>query len=61
MARSVNRATLVGNIGQDPELRSTPGGRTYAVSVWQHPKLTRTATENGKKLPIGILLCAGTI
>lgn len=27
MARSVNRATLVGNIGQDPELRSTPGGR----------------------------------
>lgn len=27
MARSINRATLVGNIGQDPELRSTPGGR----------------------------------
>ena len=25
-ARSLNRATLIGNLGQDPELRSTPQG-----------------------------------
>ncbi len=26
MARSLNRATILGNIGADPELRTTPGG-----------------------------------
>ncbi len=26
MARSLNRATLIGNLGRDPELRTTPGG-----------------------------------
>lgn len=26
MARSLNRATILGNVGQDPELRTTPSG-----------------------------------
>ncbi len=26
MARSLNRATLIGNLGRDPELRTTPSG-----------------------------------
>jgi len=32
MARSVNKVTLLGNVGKDPEIRSTPGG-TMVASV----------------------------
>ena len=30
MARSVNKVTLLGNVGKDPEIRSTPGGMMVA-------------------------------
>ncbi len=30
MARSVNKVTLLGNVGKDPEIRSTPGGTMVA-------------------------------
>lgn len=30
MARSVNKVTLLGNVGKDPEMRSTAGGTTVA-------------------------------
>src|SRR5271165_67851 len=30
MARSVNKVTLLGNVGKDPEIRSTPGGAMVA-------------------------------
>ncbi|MGA2216813.1 MAG: single-stranded DNA-binding protein [Terracidiphilus sp.] len=30
MARSVNKVTLLGNVGKDPEFRSTPGGTMVA-------------------------------
>ena len=30
MARSVNKVTLLGNVGKDPEIRSTPGGTIVA-------------------------------
>jgi len=31
MARSVNKAILLGNLGQAPELRTTPNGRTVTT------------------------------
>jgi single-strand DNA-binding protein len=34
MSRSVNKAIIVGNLGNDPEVRSTPGGaRVATISV----------------------------
>ena len=34
MARSLNRAQLIGNLGQDPEIRSTPSGASVCnISV----------------------------
>ena len=31
MARTVNKVTLLGNVGKDPEIRSTPGGTMVAA------------------------------
>ena len=34
MSRSLNRATLIGNLGADPEVRSTSnGGRVATLSL----------------------------
>ena len=31
MARTINKVTLLGNVGKDPEIRSTPGGTMVAT------------------------------
>jgi single-strand DNA-binding protein len=31
MSRSLNKVSLIGNVGQDPEIRSTPGGGRVAT------------------------------
>jgi single-strand DNA-binding protein len=41
MARSVNRVTLLGNVGKDPEIRSTAGGNIVA-------NLTLATSDNQK-------------
>lgn len=41
MARSVNKAIILGNLGQDPELRTTPTGRSVTT-------LNVATTENFK-------------
>jgi single-strand DNA-binding protein len=41
MARSVNKVTLLGNVGKDPEIRSTPSGTMVA-------SLTLATSDNQK-------------
>jgi single-strand DNA-binding protein len=41
MARSVNKVTLLGNVGKDPEIRSTPSGTMVA-------NLTLATSDNQK-------------
>jgi single-strand DNA-binding protein len=44
MARSLNKAMLIGNLGADPEVRTTPGGtRVATLSV----ATSRTWTDRG--------------
>lgn len=46
MARSVNRATLVGNLGQDPELRTTPQGKSVCTLRMATSDSYKDATGN---------------
>ncbi len=54
MAGSVNKVTLVGNLGKDPEIRRTNDGRPIAnLSAWRRRKpqgATRTGASARKRL-----------
>ncbi len=46
MARSINKATLIGNLGSDPEIRSTPSGsRVVTLSIATNRRWTNRAGE----------------
>ncbi len=46
MARSVNKATLIGNLGNDPEIRTTSGGsRVATISVATNRRWTSRTGE----------------
>ena len=42
MARGINKVILIGNLGQDPETRTTPGGTTVTnIRIATSRKLAR--------------------
>lgn len=47
MSRSLNKAMLIGNVGADPELRTTPGGRR--VATFSLATGRRFATREGEQ------------
>ena len=50
MSRSLNRVTLIGNVGADPEIRTTPGGgRVAQFSVATTRQWTSQAGEKQEK------------
>lgn len=50
MSRSLNKATLIGNLGADPEVRSTAGGtRVATLSIATSRQWTNQAGERQEK------------
>lgn len=50
MSRSLNKATLIGNLGSDPEIRSTPSGtRVATLSVATSRQWNNQAGERQEK------------
>jgi len=49
MSRSVNRVTLIGNVGADPEVRAAGGGRVATFSVATTRQWTSQAGEKQEK------------
>ena len=48
---SVNKVILLGRLGQDPELKYTPGELQFATSLWPQLSLGLTnKVKNKKKL-----------
>jgi single-strand DNA-binding protein len=46
MAKSVNKVILLGNVGKDPEIRSTPGGTLVATFSIATSERSKDATGN---------------
>ncbi|MCU0649039.1 MAG: single-stranded DNA-binding protein, partial [Gemmatimonadaceae bacterium] len=46
MSRSLNKATLIGNVGGDPELRTTPGGGKVATFSLATSRVWNDASGN---------------
>ena len=54
MTNSLNKVTLIGNLGKDPEIRSFQNGGRAASSRLRPPKAGRTRTAaSGKNAPNG--------
>lgn len=61
MSRSVNRVTLVGNLGSDPEIRSTPnGGRVATLSLATSKTWTNDKGEKQEKTAWHRVICWNT-
>jgi hypothetical protein len=56
---SVNKVILLGRLGQDPELKYTPGGAAVCNSLLQQLKLGLTSKVQNKKKLNGIVLLFG--
>ena len=53
MAKSVNKVILLGNVGKDPEIRSTPGGAMVASLTRPPATAIRISRATGRTAPSG--------
>lgn len=61
MSRAVNRVTLVGNLGADPEVRATPnGGRVATLSLATSKAWTNDKGEKQEKTAWHRVICWNT-
>ena len=58
MATSLNRVSLIGNLGADAELRYMSDGVPVATSTWLLPKRGKTNQALGRKRLNGIASCS---
>ena len=55
MAKSVNKVFLLGNVGKDPEIRSTTGGTMVASFTLAPATAFRTSKGTGRTARSGII------
>ena len=52
---AINKVILIGNLGQNPEIRYSPSGQAICILALQPMKLGPTKTVRNKKKPNGIV------
>ena len=52
MSKSLNRVTLLGHAGKDPQVHILPA-EPWSISRWPPASVSKTAAGNGKKGPNG--------
>ena len=58
MARGINKVILVGNLGNDPDVKYTQGGMAITASAWPPPASARTRMATSRSAPNGTAWCS---
>lgn len=56
MAKGINKVIIVGNLGQDPEVRYMPNGMQWPISLWPPAKAGKISKARNRSAPSGIVL-----
>jgi len=57
-SRGVNKVILIGNLGQDPEVRYMPNGGAVANITVALPNRGRISRANSRSVPSGTVVCS---